>query len=378
MRRRLIALALLVLAAVWTAPIVGAQGDGLAIRVPDDPARAGPGEEATWTIVVVNRGDATRNVSLSTSQDVQQLGGSFEPGQLQVPANGTAQATFRLTVPQGAGAGGAIGQRVGVPVSASADDGAQAERQLTLEIAPPSPRLELVPSSPVALIVLVGLPIGLAYAFHRDASPTFVFAASILLIFFVQLFTREFAGFTPLQRELALRPYLFARGGQWWAIVTHMFLHAGFMHIVGNLILLVLLGPRLESYISERNFVLLYLGAGLAGGVASIALFGGEPTRAGLAANLGASGAIFGVLAAFAMRLPKERIPIPIGIMIFIPAYIAFPLYMGFQIFLIFSQNNVAWWAHLAGAAVGAAFAYFWKPEKPDALTYETVEADPW
>lgn len=234
--------------------------------------------------------------------------------------------------------------------------------------------VRLLPQTPLALLTLLAIPVGLAVAFWRGHSPTFVFAAAILLVFFVQLAAGEL-GMPGVVAELSLRPYLYVRGWQWWGIFTHMFLHGGFLHLIGNLILLVLVGPRLEAYISERNFVLLYLAAGLAGGVASLALFGNDPGT-GLVPNLGASGAIFGILAAFAMRLPKEKIPIPVGFMIFVPAYIAFPLYVLMQFYFIFAQNNVAWWAHFAGAAVGAVFAYFWKPDKPDAMTWETIEPE--
>lgn len=240
--------------------------------------------------------------------------------------------------------------------------------------APSEVPVRLLPQTPLALLTLVAIPIGLAVAFWRGHSPTFVFAAGILLTFFVQLLAGELR-MPGVMAELSLRPYLYVRGWQWWAVFTHMFLHGGFLHLIGNLILLVLVGPRLEDYISERNFILLYLAAGFAGGAASLLLFG-DDVQTGLVPNVGASGAIFGILAAFAMRLPREKIPIPVGFMIFVPAYVAFPLYVLMQFYFIFAQNNVAWWAHFAGAAVGAVFAYFWKPEKPDALTWETIEPE--
>lgn len=85
-----------------------------------------------------------------------------------------------------------------------------------------------------------------------------------------------------------------------WSIVTYMFLHAGFWHILFNMIGLYFFGPRLEARIGSRNFILLYLLSGVVGAFLSFL----PPT----APIVGASGAVFGVLYGFAHYWPHERI----------------------------------------------------------------------
>ncbi|MBW3553641.1 MAG: rhomboid family intramembrane serine protease [Gemmatimonadetes bacterium] len=129
-----------------------------------------------------------------------------------------------------------------------------------------------------------------------------------------------------------------------WTPITYMFLHGGFMHILFNMIGLYFFGPRLESRVGSRDFILLYLVSGLTGAVLSFFL---EPG----AAIVGASGAVFGVLLGFAHFWPHERIyiwgvlPVPARMMV-----------IGFTMLSIYSGISgaggaVAHFAHLGGFA---------------------------
>lgn len=142
--------------------------------------------------------------------------------------------------------------------------------------------------------------------------------------------------------------------------ITSMFLHGGFLHIVGNLWTLWIFGPALEDRLGRSRFVVLYLSAGLGAGVAHF-LFNFSST----APALGASGAIAGVIAAYVRRFPYAWINVlqPIGLFPFffyMPALIFAGIWFVMQItqastamLLPGGAGGVAWWAHIGGFIVG-------------------------
>jgi membrane associated rhomboid family serine protease len=85
-----------------------------------------------------------------------------------------------------------------------------------------------------------------------------------------------------------------------WTIITYQFLHGGLWHLAFNMLALFFFGPRLEARLGGARFLGLYLASGI----------GGARCRSSLpdSAIIGASGAVFGVLLAFARYYPKERI----------------------------------------------------------------------
>jgi membrane associated rhomboid family serine protease len=131
-----------------------------------------------------------------------------------------------------------------------------------------------------------------------------------------------------------------------WTFVTYMFLHGSFMHILFNMIGLYFFGPRLESRLGSRDFIWMYLLAGLAGALLSFAF---EPR----AAIVGASGAVFGVLYGFAHYWPDERIYIwailPVPSRVLVIALAAMSIYSGFT----GAGAGIAHFAHLGGFAGG-------------------------
>ena len=78
--------------------------------------------------------------------------------------------------------------------------------------------------------------------------------------------------------------------GEWWRIITSMFLHGGFMHVLFNMFSLFLFGPELEKIAGKTRFLAIYLLAGIGGGLATLL------TQNMMYASVGASGAIFGIL----------------------------------------------------------------------------------
>ncbi len=128
-----------------------------------------------------------------------------------------------------------------------------------------------------------------------------------------------------------------------WTILTYMFLHAGFMHVLFNMLGLYFFGPRLEARVGSKDFIILYLLSGIVGAILSFFLTPG-------AAIVGASGAVFGVLYGFAHYWPHERIyiyaliPVPARLMVIGLAGLS--IYFG-----ISGGGNIAHFAHLGGFA---------------------------
>jgi membrane associated rhomboid family serine protease len=135
-----------------------------------------------------------------------------------------------------------------------------------------------------------------------------------------------------------------------WTIVTYMFAHHGWDHILFNMLGLLFLGPRVEARLGERAFLGLYFTSGLVGGFLSIAAWPKVPI-------VGASAAILGVILAYAMFWPRERIyiwgvlPIPAFLLVII--YTAISVLGGLNPSI---EPGVAHWGHLGGFIGGFLF----------------------
>ncbi|CAM1372048.1 Rhomboid family intramembrane serine protease [Tenacibaculum litopenaei] len=146
-----------------------------------------------------------------------------------------------------------------------------------------------------------------------------------------------------------------------WQFVTHMFMHGDFAHILFNMYGLWAFGSVLEQMWGSKKFLFFYFSAGI--GAALIYtlvnyLSGNPPSVA-----VGASGAIYGVLVAFAMSFPNAKLaliffPVPIAAKYFIPIMLLGDLFFGVT---KYSIGNVAHFAHLGGALIGFLIAWYWK-----------------
>ncbi|HUG38842.1 MAG TPA: rhomboid family intramembrane serine protease [Longimicrobiales bacterium] len=155
-----------------------------------------------------------------------------------------------------------------------------------------------------------------------------------------------------------------------WTPVTYMFLHANLWHILFNMLGLYFFGPRLEARIGARDFVLLYVTAGLTGALLSFFFEFGAPI-------VGASGAIFGVLLGFAHFWPHERIyiwgilPVPARLMVI--GFAMLSIYSG----LSGSGAGIAHFAHLGGFAGAWAYLRIRDRRKSAFRRKATPDADP-
>ncbi len=150
-----------------------------------------------------------------------------------------------------------------------------------------------------------------------------------------------------------------------WTFITSMFMHADINHLLGNMLFLFILGGIVEAAIGIRKYLLLYFLAGIFGGITMIFM-----TSTGFISDnvsiLGASGAIFGILAAAAILRPMQTVYVYFLPM---PLIIIGLIYIGLQVYYIFmgGEAGVANGAHLGGAIVGIIAAiYLRKKVKED------------
>jgi membrane associated rhomboid family serine protease len=205
-----------------------------------------------------------------------------------------------------------------------------------------------------------------------------------------------------LTNEYALGEFLFTWGlvparvmqGQGYAtILTSMFLHGGWMHIIGNMLFLFIFGDNLEDQMGHIPFLFFYLLAGCA--AAALQIIADPASHVPM---VGASGAIAGVMGAYLLMFPKARVDVLIFIVVFvrvfpIPAWIVLGLWIGIQVVsgavTPTDGGGVAYWAHVGGFAAGLILAVplwvrrgaagFWNlthgtPPHPDAA-YEVTKS---
>jgi len=152
----------------------------------------------------------------------------------------------------------------------------------------------------------------------------------------------------------------FSVGQQVFSVLSFMFLHGGFWHILGNMWTLYIFGDNVEDELGPSRYLLFYLLCGIASGLSHLFfnLNSNVPT-------IGASGAIAGVMGAYFILHPNSRILTLIPIII-IPWFIEIPAYFFLGLWFIIqfinaaaSQSGVggiAWWAHIGGFIFGIIF----------------------
>lgn len=171
------------------------------------------------------------------------------------------------------------------------------------------------------------------------------------------------------KESLAAHPYvrfgLVPQRFSFFGLLTHMFMHAGWFHLIGNLLMLYLVGPYIEDVWGRPLYGGFYVVSGIVAALGFIAM------NPGLQAPLvGASGAVAGVMGAFLVRYwsTKIRFFYMVGLFwrgtFWAPAAVMLPLWLGEQLFMalltsgVKSQGGVAYWAHIVGFGFGAVVAW--------------------
>jgi membrane associated rhomboid family serine protease len=138
-----------------------------------------------------------------------------------------------------------------------------------------------------------------------------------------------------------------------WSVFTYTFLHGGWMHIIGNMLFLWVLGDNIEDAMGSVRFFFFYMLCGAAGGIAHLLIYPDS-----VVPLIGASGAVAGVVAAYLMLRPCARIVVLVYGLVPLPLRSAWVL--GFwalvQVWNVLTpvKGDTAWWAHIGGLAAGA------------------------
>ena len=155
--------------------------------------------------------------------------------------------------------------------------------------------------------------------------------------------------------------------------MTSMFLHGGWLHLIGNMWVLYIFGDNVESYMGHGKYLVFYLLCG-----ASAALIHVLTNLHSSLPTIGASGAIAGIMGAYFVLYPKARVLSLVPIVFFftfveVPAY----FFLGFWFILQFfsgtfglltrgaNVGGIAWWAHVGGFVAGVMLLQVFRPRVP-------------
>lgn len=154
----------------------------------------------------------------------------------------------------------------------------------------------------------------------------------------------------------------------WTTVFSSMFLHGGWMHLIGNMLYLWIFGNNIEDSMGHTRFILFYLLCGIGAAMAQAI-----PNPESTIPMIGASGAISGILGAYLLLFPRARVLvlIPIGFYVTtarLPAGAVLVFWFVFQIVNTLltagQQGGVAWGAHLGGFVTGMLLIPFFKHRK--------------
>ncbi|MES2463179.1 MAG: rhomboid family intramembrane serine protease [Armatimonadota bacterium] len=214
----------------------------------------------------------------------------------------------------------------------------------------------------VFLILLAALLVPLIPVRRRQGGLAgFPFVTLCLLVVNLILF----AGNAPrgeLQDSVAMNWGLIPKQASLLTLITYMFLHGSWAHLLGNLLGLWLFGPHVEEALGKLEYLLFYVGAGIAGGLMHVVVADVFLPAAQTVPLVGASGAIFGILGLFAVRFWRTRIRV---LLFFnVPAVWAVGLFALLQFFAGLvsladggANTNTANWAHVGGFLFGMLIA---------------------
>lgn len=186
---------------------------------------------------------------------------------------------------------------------------------------------------------------------------TYSLIAINVVVFVFQLFMDE-GTMDVFIINYATIPYLISRGDNLISLVTSIFLHGGFGHILGNMLFLNIFGDNLEDKLGHLKYLMFYLLCGIAGSLAQIVL-----SLDSQIPMLGASGAIAGLMGGYLLLFPNHKVDILVPVFGFletatVPAYTMLFYWIIFQIFggigsLGIDGGGVAYFAHIGGFLMG-------------------------
>jgi len=144
-----------------------------------------------------------------------------------------------------------------------------------------------------------------------------------------------------------------------WQIVTYAFLHGGLTHLLFNMFALYMFGSAMEQVVGTKRYLNYYLVCVIFAAIAQLLT---SSLMGGVYPTVGASGGVFGLLLAYAVFFPRNRVmlifpPIPMPARTFVILYAILELVLG----VTGTQEGVAHFAHLGGLVGGALMLYYWR-----------------
>jgi membrane associated rhomboid family serine protease len=199
----------------------------------------------------------------------------------------------------------------------------------------------------------------------RDTQPsyTFPFVTVAIIVLNVLAFLYEFS-MADYELNFFIAHYgVIPSRFEWTDVITSIFLHGGWMHLIGNMWFLWIYGDNVEDILGHAQYLIFYLLCGVAATMVHI-LFNMDSR----VPTIGASGAIAGVMGAYVVKFPHSRITTLVPVFVFlttmeIPAYFILLYWFVIQFFSgvgsvghsHLSQGGVAWFAHVGGFLAGVA-----------------------
>jgi len=214
--------------------------------------------------------------------------------------------------------------------------------------------LLIIPISIPSLLSILIIVAIIIFSYFKKIMITYALIFSNFIVFVLSW------AFNDIIYELGFRPiYLSIQNiPQLYTLFTSMFIHGGFLHIFGNMFVFLFMGMAFEQRIGWKNFLIIYLITGIFGALThSLLNLGSSITL------IGASGAIFGILGAFAYSYPRDEVvmPVPVGIMIIMRIKVIYGVIlfavMETVIVVVDVQDNTAHFAHLGGLVSGVVLA---------------------
>ena len=189
------------------------------------------------------------------------------------------------------------------------------------------------------------------------------------------MFLLELYNSGPLIKALALWPVDLSSGihfgptpphFQIWQLLTYSFLHGGVMHLLLNMYALWLFGSRMENVWGSKAFALYYFVCVIGAGLVQLIIATQAAGEGGIYPTIGASGGVFGLLLAFGLTFPNEKLilifpPVVLKAKWFVLIYGVFELWAG----ITGTAAGVAHFAHLGGMLFGFILLWYWRRHPP-------------
>jgi len=220
--------------------------------------------------------------------------------------------------------------------------------------------LSIDPVSVIAICIMIGT---LIVAYAKKLMMTYALIIANFIVFILTIIFQVQTPYGPVSVivwDLGFRPIYLSLdySPQLYTLFTSMFIHGGFWHILMNMLVFFFMGTAFEQRIGWKKFLVIYLLTGVCGALTH-SLFNLGST----VILIGASGAIFGILGAFAYSYPRDEVvmPIPVGIMLItrIKVIYAAVLFAAIETVYVYlgAQDQTAHLAHIGGLVSGVVLA---------------------